>query len=160
RAAGRRRSRRLLQCVAQRGHRLPRRVWRSRRRRAARRGQRLSRSESRAQVTVPAFVRAALVAAVVSIALVRPAAAQGTPDGGRLDLAIGAGWVGGVDLGSAGATEATGAGQRVPIFTTSTTLGSLSLVEGRVGWRLTHALSAQADASFGRPLLRIAVDND
>jgi hypothetical protein len=33
-------------------------------------------------------------------------------------------------------------------------------VEGRVGWRLARALTAEARASFGPPELRIAVSND
>jgi hypothetical protein len=90
----------------------------------------------------------------------RAASAQQPVDVGRLELSAGVVWGGGLDLGSAAATETSPAGQPVPIFATSTTLGALAAFEGRIGWRFSRSFTAEADATVGQHDLRIALSND
>ena len=69
--------------------------------------------------------------------------------------------MGPLDFGSSGGNETTPTLTHAPVFTTSTTLGAASVGEGRIGWRWTLGASTrEAEASFGRPALRIAVADD
>jgi outer membrane protein with beta-barrel domain len=98
--------------------------------------------------------------AIASLLAARSARAQTAADGGRLEVAIGAARIGSLDFGSTTATETTATLSQTPIFTSATTLGAASVVEARVGWRWTRAFTVEAEASFGRPVLRIDVAND
>lgn len=79
---------------------------------------------------------------------------------GRLEVSVGAGWIGPIDMGSATAAETTPSLGTLPIFNTTTTLGGAPAAAARVGWRLSRAFSAEAEASVARPELRVAIAND
>jgi hypothetical protein len=91
----------------------------------------------------------------------RAASAQSPgADAGRLEVAFGALWIGEQALGSMTATETTPTLGRLPLFTTTSTLGAAPAIEGRVGWRIARALTAEAEASYGQPDITIAIAND
>jgi hypothetical protein len=104
--------------------------------------------------------RGRLVAFAVAVASLAPALPVRAQDSGRLELSAGGGWTGGFTLGAANATESSAAGTPVTLFGTTTTLAPVLRLDGRVGWRLTRALTAEAEGSLGRPELRIAIAND
>jgi len=109
------------------------------------------------------MTRAALASCVVIAACcasVRPAFAQSGNDGGRIEISAGGAWVGSLDFGSATAVETTPTLGARPLFTASTTVAPLPIVEGRVGWRFTRSVTAELEGSYGRPELRIALSND
>ena len=100
--------------------------------------------------------------AIAAAALLQaaPSLAQSAAPASRLELGIGALWVGRESLGSAAAAEARGAGGTSTLFNTSTELGSAAGVEGRIAVRLSRSFSAEAAASYMKPQLRIAVSGD
>ena len=77
-----------------------------------------------------------------------------------LEISAGVSAIGSLDLGSATAGETTPTQTTRPLFTTSATFGAAPSVEGRVGWRLSRLLTAEAEASYGRPELRVTAAND
>jgi hypothetical protein len=91
-----------------------------------------------------------------------PAAAQSAPatDPGRLDLTIGVVWIGRADVGSRDARETTGTGDTLPLFSSSTTLASVTGLEGRVGFRVMPRLEAEAYGSYAKPRLETRVNGD
>jgi hypothetical protein len=105
--------------------------------------------------------RIALVLLALCVVFDRPASAQSADvDAGRLEVAFGALWIGEQALGSTTATETTPTLGRLPLFTTTSTLAAAPAIEGRVGWRIARALTAEAEASYGQPDLKIAISND
>jgi hypothetical protein len=79
---------------------------------------------------------------------------------GRVEVAVGASWVGSSSLGSRDANETTSTLAQLPLFSTSTRLAGAPSVEGRVGWRLSRTLMVEGDASYGRPELQVTITND
>jgi len=107
--------------------------------------------------------RAQMVLLAAALCTLADRAASAQPvgaDAGRLELSAGAAWLGSQSLGSATAAETTSTLSTLPLFSTTSTLGGAPMVEGRVGWRVLRALSAEADASYSRPELRIAAAGD
>jgi hypothetical protein len=103
----------------------------------------------------------ALVVAALCAVDARGASAQSrAADDGRLEVAVGGTWIGQQSLGSATATETTSTVGTQPLFNTSSTLAGSPAVEGRVGWRIARALMAEAEASYGRPEIAVAISND
>jgi hypothetical protein len=88
------------------------------------------------------------------------AQAQGAAGASRIELGIGVRWIGREALGSRTATETTGAGGTSALFSTQSELGSAAGVAGRVGVRLTRTLRAEAEASYMKPQLGIAISAD
>jgi len=88
------------------------------------------------------------------------ASAQAADPPGRLEIAIGAVWSGGVPLGARDANETTGSGGTFRLFSSSTELGSVSGLEGHIGLRVMSRLEAEASGSYGKPDMRTRVDND
>jgi len=87
----------------------------------------------------------------------RAALAQPAP---RIEIGIGVQWIGQQTLGTRAATETTGAGSTLTLFSTTSELAGAGGVDGRVGVRLTSSLVAEAEASYLKPSLRIAVSGD
>ena len=102
------------------------------------------------------------VFAIAAAALLHaaPSLAQSAAPPSRLELGVGALWVGGESLGAVAAAESRGAGGTSTLFNTSTELGSSTGVEGRIAVRVSRAFSAEAAASYMKPQLRIAVSGD
>lgn len=82
------------------------------------------------------------------------------PPASRVDVGIGTLWIGRQPLGTKTATETTGAGGALPLFSTSSDLAGAAGLEARVGVRLTRSVTAEADASYLKPQLRIAISAD
>ena len=82
------------------------------------------------------------------------------PPSSRVEVGIGALWIGRQPLGETTATETTAAGGTRPLFTSSSALAGASGVAGRVGVRVTRAIVAEAEASYATPQLRIALSGD
>ena len=105
---------------------------------------------------------APIVLCLLSVGYGRAAAAQSLPAAGpgRLEVALGALWIGQFALGSNDANETTPAGGNLKIFTTSTDLGSVAGLEARVAVRLLKSLEAEVEASYGTPRLKVTISND
>ncbi len=87
-------------------------------------------------------------------------AAQTAEPASRLELGAGVRWIGGEQLGARTATETTSAGGRSALFNTATDLAGAVGVDGRVAVRLSRSLAVEAEASYLKPQLRIAVSGD
>lgn len=78
----------------------------------------------------------------------------------RFEVGIGSLWIGQQRLGTKAATETTGSGGTLSLFNSSSDLGSEAGVAGRIGVRVTRSLVAEAEASYLKPQLRIALSGD
>ncbi len=78
----------------------------------------------------------------------------------RFETGFGIVWDGAQSLGARTATETTGSGGTLPLFSTSSELGGAVGIDGRVGVRLTRSFVAEAEASYLKPQLRIAISAD
>ena len=87
-------------------------------------------------------------------------AQQADPPKARFEVGIGSLWIGRQPLGSKGATETTGAGGTLTLFTSSSELAGGAGLDGRIGVRLTRWLVAEAEASYLKPQVRIAIGGD
>jgi hypothetical protein len=87
-------------------------------------------------------------------------AAQTVLESGRIEISAGAAWLGTQTFGSANAAETTPSGGAFSLFTTSSELGSAAAFDARVGVRIAGTLVAEADVSYARPELRVAITND
>src|SRR3954469_2411764 len=86
-----------------------------------------------------------------------PALAQQQP---RLEVGFGVQWLGAQPLGTKAATETTAAGSAATLFNTSSELAGAGGLDGRVGVRLTRSLMGEAEASYVKPALRVAISGD
>lgn len=78
----------------------------------------------------------------------------------RFEVGIVSLWIGQQPLGTKTATETTGAGSTLSLFSSSSELASASGVAGRIGVRVTRSFVAEAEASYLKPQLRIAISGD
>ncbi len=78
----------------------------------------------------------------------------------RFEVGFGVLWIGSQPLGASGANETTGAGGATPLFSTTSELASAAGIDGRIGVRVTRSLVAEAEASYLKPQLRIAISGD
>jgi hypothetical protein len=118
--------------------------------------------------------RLAVFAALILLVLLvvtAAAAAQGrqaprptgpTPRGGSWDVSGGAVFVGGFELGDATAELTRNATSGAPFdqFSTSTELGSVAGVQGRVGYYLSPRLAIEGGVRYARPVLSIRISGD
>lgn len=88
------------------------------------------------------------------------AAAQSADPGARFHLGIGVIWDGRQPLGDNIAKETTAAGGAATLFSTSSELAGAAGAAARLGVRLTRSLVAEAEASYLKPELRIAISGD
>jgi hypothetical protein len=107
-------------------------------------------------------IRIAAVVLAGAALLQAPAAfAQAAdPPASRVEAGIGVLWMGTQALGDAAVTETTPTGDARALFHTSSELGGAAGLGAHVGVRLTRRLVAEAEASYLRPPLRIAVSGD
>ena len=108
------------------------------------------------RLTVGAFLIAGGV-------LVQPSAAfaqAADPPSPRLEVSVGALWIGDQPLGAIDATETVSGGGTTPLFSTSSALASAAGIGGRIGVRVTRSLVAEAEALYLKPQLRIAISGD
>ena len=104
----------------------------------------------------------AIVLCILSVGYGRTAAAQPSPafGPGRIEVALGAVWIGQLALGSNDANETTPTGGNLRIFTTSTDLSSVAGLEARVAVRLLQSLEAEVEGSYGTPRLNVTISSD
>jgi hypothetical protein len=108
-------------------------------------------------------MRTARIAAVLAgMVLLRawPVRAQAAALSSRVELGAGVLWIGQQPLGDAAVTETTATGGARTLFTSSGQLAAASGFAGRLGVRLTRSLVAEAEATYIKPQLRIALGND
>ena len=105
------------------------------------------------------MITTSLLFALLSVV---PARAQSAPatGPGRLEVAIGAAWVGSTSFGSRDANETTGTGGTRRLFASSTELAAGSGLDAHVGFSLTPRLEAEAYLSYTRPELQTRIDSD
>jgi hypothetical protein len=89
-----------------------------------------------------------------------PALAQPSAPPYRLEAGIGVIWIGREPIGTRTATETTGAGGTSPLFNTSSELAGAAGFDGRIGVRLSRSVVAEAEGSYLKPQLRIAISAD
>jgi len=103
----------------------------------------------------------ALVLALMSVVPARAQQASEPATGpGRLEVAIGAAWIGGTSFGSRDANETTGAGGTLRLFASSTELAGGSGLDAHVAFSLTRRLEVEAYLSYTRPELQTRIDSD
>jgi hypothetical protein len=68
--------------------------------------------------------------------------------------------MGAESLGTKSATETTGVGGTSTLFTTTSELAGAVGIDGRAGIRVSRSWSVEAEASYLKPQLRIAVSGD
>ena len=78
----------------------------------------------------------------------------------RFEVGIGSLWIGPQPLGTKTATETTGAGTTLSLFSTSSDLAGAAGVAGRIGVRVVRSVVVEAEASYIKPQLRIAISGD
>jgi hypothetical protein len=78
----------------------------------------------------------------------------------RVELGVGALWIGRASLGATTATETRGTGSKSVLFESTGELGGAPAVEGRIGIRLSRLVVAEAVASYSKPPLRVAISAD
>ena len=106
-------------------------------------------------------LRTALLMTAAALLPAHGAFAQATTQPpARFEMGVGALWIGEQPLGTSSATESTSAGGTTPLFNTSSTLSSAAGFSGRVGVRVTRSIVAEAEASYLKPQLRIAISGD
>ena len=103
---------------------------------------------------------ARLAALLAFLASAPVALAQTAAEPGRFELSFGAGFLGRVPLGSQDANEVTGSGSAFRLFSTSTELAPSATVDVRFGRRLARSIDVEAVGTYGRPDMRIRVQND
>jgi len=106
-----------------------------------------------------AIAGAAALVLSASPALAQSASSPAT-EPGRVELGIGAVWIGRASLGSRDANETTGTGGAFRLFASSTELASVSGLEGHLALRVRPRLEAEAFASYTKPQLQTRVDSD
>jgi hypothetical protein len=82
------------------------------------------------------------------------------PPSSRFEAGIGLLWIGTQPLGEKAATETTAAGGAQALFTSSSELAGAAGGAARAGVRVTRTLVAEAEASYIKPPLRIAISGD
>ena len=95
----------------------------------------------------------------VALGCASPALAQ-SADLPRVEAGLGLIWHGRQPLGAKTATESTGGGSTLALFSASTEVAAAPGFEGRIGVRLARRLVAEAEASYVKPELRIALSGD
>lgn len=82
------------------------------------------------------------------------------PPSSRFEIGIGGLWIGRQPLGQRNVTETTAAGTAQTLFSLSSELAGGAGFAGRAGVRVTHAFGVEAEVSYAKPQLRIAVSGD
>ena len=88
------------------------------------------------------------------------ALAQAADSPGRVEVGIGALWIGSQPLSTRAATETTATTGTSTLFNTASDLASAAGFSGRVGVRLSRRLAVEGEATFTQPVLRVAVSGD
>src|SRR5947207_3013666 len=102
----------------------------------------------------------AVLLAITWVTAVVPAAAQSPATSGRVEVGGGLLWIGAQPLGSRTATETTGTGGTLPLFTETSTLSAAPGVDARIAVKVTPTVEAEASTSYARPSVRTQLGGD
>ena len=91
-----------------------------------------------------------------SVAFAQPA----DPPSSRVEIGIGGLWIGRQPLGQRDLTETTAAGTARTLFSLSSELAGGAGFAGRAGVRVTRSFVVEAEGSYIKPQLRIALSGD
>ena len=100
------------------------------------------------------------IALFVVIVAVRAEAQTTSPAQGRLQVSVGAGWLGGAEFGEQPADLRTTSGNPYRLFESDTHLGGTGLFEARVGFALTKRYGIEGRAAIAKPELQTTVSSD
>jgi hypothetical protein len=108
------------------------------------------------------FAAALLLACGVTAVAASPCHAQPADAAvpGRIEISIGALWIGRASFGAIDATETTGTGGTFRLVTLSRELAAAAGAEGRVALRVLRRFEVEARGSYSTPQLRSHVDVD
>jgi hypothetical protein len=99
--------------------------------------------------------------AIFAVTVAVGAEAQTTsPVPGRLQVSVGAGWLGGAEFGEQSGDLRTASGGPYRLFESDTRLGGTGLFEARVGFALTKRLTIEGRAAIAKPELQTTVSSD
>jgi hypothetical protein len=98
------------------------------------------------------------IAGLLSIAAPAPVQAQGVAP--RIEVVVGPRWTAGLNLASGDANELTSSGSEFRLFTASTTLARATSFDARFSVRVTERLRGLVSGTYGKPTLRISINND
>jgi len=82
------------------------------------------------------------------------------PPQGRLEVSIGAGWLGGAALGEQAADLRAAAGGPYRLFESDTHLGGTGVFEARAGFALTRRFTVEGRAAIAKPELQTVLSSD
>lgn len=88
------------------------------------------------------------------------AEAQTAPPSARLEVSVGAGWLGGAGLGEQPADLRTASGSAFRLFESDTHLGGAGAFEARVGFALTRRFTVEGRAAIATPELQTVASSD
>jgi opacity protein-like surface antigen len=100
------------------------------------------------------------VALFAAIVAVRVEAQTTSPAPGRLQVSVGAGWLGGAEFGEQPADLRTASSSAYRLFQSDTHLGGTGLFEARVGFALTKRYAIEGRAAIASPELQTTVSSD
>ncbi len=103
-------------------------------------------------------LRTVVIAAWMTIGAASAAAAQSTD--GRIEVAAGVGWFGGLSMASVDATQTQANNTPRTLFGFSRELTSTAAIQARVAVRLSAHLDVEATGTYARPKLRVTTAND
>lgn len=100
------------------------------------------------------------IASLAAIGASRAEAQTTPPTTGRLQVSVGAGWLGGAGVGEQAADLRSAAGGPYRLFESDTNLGGTGLFETRVGFALTRRFTVEGRAAIAKPELQTVVSSD
>ena len=104
--------------------------------------------------------RIIVFAFVVAVAASRVDAQTTSAPAGRLEVSVGAGWIGGSSFGQEPADLRAASGGPYRLFESDTQLGGTGSFEARVGYALTRRYTVEGRAAIGKPELQTVVSSD
>lgn len=103
--------------------------------------------------------RIVCIAALAAIGATR-AEAQATPQEGRLQASVGAGWIGGSEFGERPADLRAPSSNPYRLFESNTHLNGSGMFDARIGFALTRRVTIEGRAAIAKPELETTVSSD
>jgi hypothetical protein len=100
------------------------------------------------------------IVALATTGAARAEAQTTSPQQGRLQVSVGAGWLGGAEFGEQPANLRTVSGNPYRLFTSDTHLAGTGFFEARVGFALTKRVAIEGRAAIAKPELQTTVSSD
>ncbi len=104
--------------------------------------------------------RIVYIASLASIAAGIAEAQPAPQPAGRLQVSVGAGWLGGSAFGEQAADLRAPSGSPYRLFASDTNLSGTAAFEARVGFAVTRRYTVEGRAAMGKPQLETAVSSD